>query len=125
MTIRKASEADFGSIKAIVAQFPDKLMQIHLPRAEEFFVAEENGAVVGCCAREVYSERLAEVRSLAVLPDHQGKGIATTLVSACIEEAKARNIYELLTITGANSLFEKQGFGTFNNEKYALIRILK
>lgn len=125
MTIRKASEADFAAIKALVARFPDKLMQIHLPKPEEFFVAEEGGTIVGCCALEVYSERLAEVRSLAVLPESQGKGVATALVAECLEEAKRRGVYEVLTISGANTLFEKQGFGTFNNEKYALIKILR
>lgn len=125
MIIRKATEADFPAIKAIIAQFPDTLMQMHLPRPDEFFTADENGTIIGCCALEIYSERLAEIRSLAVLREHQGKGIATALVEACVSEASEKNIYELLTITGANGLFEKQGFDTFKNEKYALIRILR
>lgn len=125
MTIRKATEADFPAIKEIVALFPDKLMQIHLPKPEEFFIAEESGTLLGCCALEVYSERLAEIRSLVVRTEHQGKGIATALVTECLEEAKRRGVYEVLAISGANTLFEKQGFSTFNNEKYALIKILK
>ncbi len=125
MTIRKATEADLPALEEIVALYPDKLMQSHLPRPDEFFVAEIGGGIVACCALEVYSERLAEVRSLAVRADHQGKGIATALVDACIKEARRRNIYEVLTITGASGLFEKHGFGTFHNEKYALIKILR
>lgn len=100
-------------------------MQIHLPRPDEFFVAEEDGTIVGCCALEVYSQRLAEVRSLAVLTDHQGRGIGSALVAKCLEEARALGIYEVLTITGATSLFEKHGFGAFNKEKYALIKMLE
>ncbi|MDB5237932.1 MAG: GCN5-related N-acetyltransferase [Candidatus Kaiserbacteria bacterium] len=122
--IRKATAADFPAIQSIIARFPDTLIQVHLPEPEEFFVAEEEGTVIACCALEVYSKRLAEVRSLAVLPEHQGKGIATALVARCLEEAKALNVYEVLTITGATSLFEKQGFGAFNKEKFALIQIL-
>ena len=124
MEIRKATSADFPAITGIIARFPDTLIQVHLPEPEEFFVAEENGIIVACCALEVYSQRLAEVRSLAVLPEHQGKSIATQLVAQCLEEAKTLNVYEVLTITGATSLFEKQGFGAFNKEKFALIKII-
>ncbi|MHB1086341.1 MAG: GNAT family N-acetyltransferase [Minisyncoccota bacterium] len=124
MEFRKATDADLRSIRDIIAQFPDTLMQEHLPRAEEFYLAEDSGKVVGCCALEVYSQRLAEVRSLAVLPDYRGQGIATTLVEKCLAEADALGVYEVLTITGATSLFEKQGFGAFNKEKFALFKIL-
>ena len=124
MVLRKATQDDFPAIQAIISLYPDTLMQVHLPHADEFFVAVQDGQIVGCCALEVYSQRLAEVRSLGVLPAHQGQGIATGLIQRCLEEAKARGIYEVLTITGATSLFEKHGFGTFNNEKYALVKIL-
>ncbi|MFA7309608.1 MAG: GNAT family N-acetyltransferase [Candidatus Paceibacterota bacterium] len=125
MIIRKATGDDFPAIEALIALFPDTLMQVHLPRPDEFFVAEEAGQVVGCCALEVYSQRLAEVRSLAVLPAHQGKGIATDLIGKCVDEARALDVYELLSITGATDLFEKQGFKTFKKEKFALIRLLE
>lgn len=125
MQIRKATQEDFPKIQELIRLFPDKLLQDHLPEPEEFSVAIEDGAIVGCCALEVYSKRLAEIRSLSVHPDHQGKGIATKLIDTCLQEAKDKNIYEVLTITGSSSLFEKQGFGTFNNEKYALLKILE
>jgi amino-acid N-acetyltransferase len=124
MTIRKATDADFPAIKGLIAQFPDRLIQIHLPEPEEFFVAEEDNRIIGCCALEEYSQRLAEVRSLAVLPEHQGRGIATALVAECLTEARHKQIYEVLTITGTPALFEKQGFGAFHEEKFALIKIL-
>ncbi len=125
MQLRKAGERDFSSIKEIIALFPDALMQQHLPRADEFYVAEESGRIIGCCALEVYSQRLAEVRSLAVLPEFQGKGIATQLVQKCLEEARVLQVHEVLTITGATALFEKHGFGAFNREKFALFKILE
>ena len=80
--------------------------------------------MVGCCALEIYSTRLAEIRSLAVAKDHQGMGIATSLIKECLQEAKKKKVYEVLGITGAVSLFEKNGFRTFNKEKYALLKIL-
>ena len=124
MHIRQANAEDFPSIKALIAQYPEVLVQDHLPDPEEFFVAEENGTIVGCCALEVYSQRLAEVRSLTVAKEHQGKGIGTALIAMCLNAAKERGVYEVLTITSALPLFEKHGFGTFKNEKYALIKVL-
>ena len=124
MNIRHATQADWQSILALINQYPEVLVQDHLPDAEEFFVAEEGGQIVGCCALEVYSKRLAEVRSLAVAQEHQGKGIGTALIEACLKKAAELGVYEVLTITSALPLFEKHGFGTFKNEKYALIKVL-
>ena len=124
MTIRKAEPADWPAILTLIRSFPEQLVQDHLPEPHEFFVAEEDGTIVGCCALEIYSQRLAEIRSLAVHADHQGKGIASALVDACVAWAQEKQVYEVLSITGTPAFFEKHGFGTFHNEKYALIKIL-
>lgn len=124
MQIRKATAEDFAAIRELIKQFPEKLLQEHLPEPGEFTIATEDARIVACCALEIYSKRLAEIRSLAVSTEFQGQGIATKLIEACVAEAKEKGIYEVLTITGSSSLFEKQGFGTFNNEKYALLKIL-
>lgn len=125
MVIRKASPKDMPAILELIGTYPDELMQDNLPPAEAFFVAIENGEVVGCCALEIYSKRLAEVRSLAVRKDFQRKGIAKQLIRACTALAKESAVYELFCITGNPDFFEKQGFGSFKKEKYALIKILK
>ena len=124
MEIRCAASEDFSAIRALIARFPEQLMQEHLPEPVEFFVAEEEGHIVGCCALEVYSQRLAEVRSLAVIEEYRGQGIASQLVAACLTEARKRGIYEVLTITGTPPLFEKQGFDAFNQVGYALLKVL-
>lgn len=124
MKIRKATKKDSVAIRSLINAFPDKLMQDHLPKISAFFVAQENGKMLGCCALDIYSKRIAEVRSLAVSPAAQGKGIATLLIEACVKEAKKKKIYELLTITGAEKLFARHGFGAFQNEKFALLKVL-
>ena len=124
MDIRKASSKDILTIRKLVRAYPQKLLQDHLPPAHSFFVAIEGGRVVGCCALEIYSKRLAEVRTLAVAKEFQGRGIATALIARCLEEARKKKVYEVLSITGAVSLFEKNGFSTFNKEKYALLKVL-
>lgn len=124
MDLRRASKKDQEAILALIREYPEVLVQDHLPEPEEFFVAEEDGAIVGCCALQIYSQRLAEVRSLAVAKRHQGKDIGTALIERCLQAAKEKGVYEVLTITSAVPLFERQGFGTFKNEKYALIKVL-
>ncbi|KKW09406.1 MAG: GCN5-related N-acetyltransferase [Candidatus Kaiserbacteria bacterium GW2011_GWA2_49_19] len=124
MEIRKASAGDMPAISKLISEYPDELMQDHLPPAEAFFVATENEEVVGCCALEIYSRRLAEVRSLAVRKDFQHKGIAKQLIQTCVTLAKENDVYELFCITGNPDFFQKRGFGSFKKEKYALIKIL-
>lgn len=75
-----------------------------------FLVAEDNGEVVGCGALEVYNKKLAEIRSLVVLPSHQRKGIARSLIKRMIEIAQKKEIYEILAITDRDSVFSSHGF---------------
>ena len=124
MTIRKAAAKDSASVRKLIREFPDKLLQHNLPPLNCFFIAIENKKIVACCALEIYSKRLAEIRSLSVSESYQGRGIATALITRCLEEAKKRKVYEVLSVTGAVSLFEKSGFSTFNKEKYALLKVL-
>lgn len=128
MNIRSATPSDLPTINALIAAYPEQLVQDYLPDVEDFFVAEDpstgSGQVIGCCALQIYSQRLAEIRSLAVAKEHQGKGVGSALIEQCLAKAEARGIYEVLSITGAVALFEKQGFGTFKNEKYALIKLI-
>ena len=125
MKIRKATTKDFPAIRKLIRAFPEKLLQHNLPPLKSFFIATDERLIIGCCALEIYSKRLAEIRSLSVAREYQGKGIATALIARCLTEARKRRVYEVISITGAVSLFEKNGFRMFNNEKYALLKILK
>jgi len=75
-----------------------------------FLVAEEDGAVIGCCSLEIYNRKLAEVRSLAVAQERQRKGVATALIDRCVREAARRGIMEVLAITDRQNLFKRHGF---------------
>lgn len=125
MTIRAAKESDWSAIRKLIRSFPKQLAQDNLPKPTDFFIAEEEGKIVGCCALEVYSKKIAEVRSLAIKKGFQGRGIATALVRRCVAKAKAKGVLEILAITGALEFFDKLGFRAFNKEKYALFKVLK
>lgn len=85
-----------------------------------FFVCEINGKVIGCCSLEIYSQKLAEIRSLVVSSEYRNKGIGSALVKKCLDEAKNKGIYQVISVTDKSDLFERFGFKTELNEKQAM-----
>jgi N-acetylglutamate synthase-like GNAT family acetyltransferase len=125
--IRKASPGESGRIEAFISPFVEdgKLLPRTLDELEDLigtlFVAEFEGAMVGCAALDVYSSKLAEIRSLAVSPDVQGMGVGKLLVNACVELAQEKNILEVMAITEAEAFFKACGFDfTLTGERKAL-----
>jgi len=75
-----------------------------------FKVYQQDQQVVGCCALQVIWADLAEIKSLAVDCEHQGKGIGTALVGAVVEDARALCLARVFTLTMEKDFFEKLNF---------------
>ncbi len=125
--IRPALDVDALELAAFIQPFVDsgKLLPRTLDELNEllpsFFVAEVEGRIVGCAALEVYSPKLAEIRSLAVSPTAQGLGIGRRLVAACIQRAQDLRVLEVMAVTSADDFFIACGFDyTLPGEKRAL-----
>lgn len=89
-----------------------------LPRG---FVAELEEQIVGFAALEVYSKKLAEVRSLAVSEVLRGKGVGKKLVESCVNLAHELNVLEVMAITANEDFFRSCGFDfTLPGQKKAL-----
>ena len=85
------------------------------------FVAEMEGQMVGFAALEIYSDKLAEIRSLAVAGTRQGYGIGRELVCRCVQRAREERILEVMAITSADGFFSNCGFEfTLPGERKAL-----
>lgn len=116
VTIRKATIHDCGPILQLVNELA--LQQILLPRSpasvieniRDFFVAEADGAFVGCGALHVVWTDLAEIRSIAVDPTIQKAGIGRRLIAVMVEEATALGIPKLFAFTYVQDFFEKVEF---------------
>lgn len=67
-------------------------------------------SIIGCCALQVSWMDLAEIRTLAVKQEYQGKGIGREMVRACIREAAQLNLKTLFTLTYVPDFFKKMGF---------------
>ena len=85
------------------------------------FVAELADRIVGFTALEIYSGKLAEIRSLAVSDECRGLGLGRRLVQACVALAHDKNVLEVMAITSAEDFFKQCGFDfTLPGEKKAL-----
>jgi N-acetylglutamate synthase-like GNAT family acetyltransferase len=127
LKIRRATPEDVNAIIALITPFVEegKLLPRTLDEFQELlptmFIAEMNGQVVGCAALEIYSRKLAEVRSLAVSQTVQGMGVGKLLVQACVDLARERNVLEVMAITSSDAFFMACGFDyTLPGEKRAL-----
>jgi len=108
------------SIRALLRLYPEQLAQQNLPRVSSFLVAAAGNRIIGCCALQIYSKRLAEVRSLAVAPAFQKRGVASRLVELCKQRGRTRGVKELFAVTSQTAFFEQAGFSTFRREKTAM-----
>src|SRR5215475_8431255 len=111
--IRSAAAADIPAIADLIKPYVDEgsLLERTYDEFEEllpnFFVAvDENGLILGCAALEIYSRKLAEVRSLAVSREAQGQGVGSKLVHACVERAREHNVLEVMAITALDAFFQ-------------------
>ena len=85
------------------------------------FVAVSEGRIVGFAALEIYSRKLAEVRSLAVSGDFRRRGLGQQMVDRCVDRARERGVLEVMAITSSEEFFRSCGFDfTLPGEKKAL-----
>lgn len=113
--IRPARMGDVREIHALLQHFARKGLLLgrsisslydHL---RDFVVYEEEG-VQGVCSLHICWENLAEIRSLAVAEECQGRGIGEALVRACLDEARLLEIGRVFTLTYQTPFFRKLKF---------------
>ncbi len=125
--VRPAEFKDLPELSSVVDHFvrENRLLPRTVSELKELlplgFVAVSDNAIVGFAALEIYSQKLAEIRSLAVLEHVQGRGIGRMLVDECIRLAKSRNVLEVMAVTSSEHFFVSCGFDfTLPGEKKAL-----
>ena len=125
--IRQAIRDDVAALAAFIETFvaEGRILPRTVDELTELisygFIAEKAGRIVGFAALEVYSPKLAEVRSLVVAAEMQGHGIGRKLLAACVEKSHSLNVLEVLAITSEEAFFRSCGFDfTLPGEKKAM-----
>lgn len=122
MQIRKARLADIPQVNRLVNGYAESGIMLRRPLAvlyeniRDLVVAEEEGNVLGTGGLHVMWQDLAEVRSLAVLPERKGDGIGRRLVEFMLEEARDLGIGRVFALTYQRPFFERQGFTVVSKE---------
>jgi amino-acid N-acetyltransferase len=114
--VRRARTADVPAIRALVDSYADdrrllsKATVTLYEDVQEFIVAVHEGVVVGCGALHVLWEDLAEVRTVAVTPAWQGRGVGSALLRDLIEHADGLGIRRVFCLTFETAFFARHGF---------------
>jgi amino-acid N-acetyltransferase len=86
----------------------DQLRDFHVYHVNEG--GNHSERIVGVCALHICWENLAEIRSLAIVEEYQGKGIGTLLVESCLAEAGRFGINKVFTLTYQPGFFKRLRF---------------
>lgn len=113
--IRRARTSDVPAIKRLVDTYAGKiLLEKNLvtlyESVQEFWVAEDQGTVVGCGALHVLWSDLGELRTVAVDPAMTGRGIGHAIVDRLIEVARELQLQRLFVLTFETEFFSRHGF---------------
>ena len=83
----------------------------------DMVVAEEDDTVVGVGALHIMWDRLAEVRMMAIAPEHTRQGIGAEIVRRLLAEGDALGIENVFTLTYKPDFFRKLGFIRISREE--------
>jgi amino-acid N-acetyltransferase len=116
VAIRPARTSDIKAIRKIIDTYSlqrrllSKETVMLYEDVQEFFVAEKDGAIIGCGALHVLWEDLGEVRTVAVNEEFRGQKIGHQILTAIIDRAQSLGLKRLFCLTFETGFFGKHGF---------------
>jgi len=122
MDVFKASVGDVEQIRALIDVYSrqNKMLSRSLSylydNIRDYFVVREGDTIIGCAGLHITWSDLAEIKSLAVEPKHQNKGVGKALLEAAFEEARSFGISRIFTLTLEPDFFLKHGFRVIPRE---------
>jgi amino-acid N-acetyltransferase len=126
LQIEKASMADIPGLLTLINAWASR--GVMLPRTEfemaenlrDFSVLRADGRLAGCAALHFYTPLTAEIRSLAIAEELQGRGGGKRLVEALEQEAQAFGLESVFAFTYIPEFFRKLEFVEIGRDELPL-----
>ncbi|QWW19924.1 amino-acid N-acetyltransferase [Schaalia sp. 19OD2882] len=118
VSIRPAKPADARAIADLVHPYALRRILVskelidYFEDIQEFLVAVEptTGRLIGCGALHVMWDDIAEVRTLAVTPDHLHSGLGHRLLTSLLARARQLELQRVFCLTFEVDFFARHGF---------------
>jgi amino-acid N-acetyltransferase len=124
--IASAKHDDLAAVQSFLIPFMDGHLLLRRTSIElelllkHSFKAIRGDRIIGFCALEIYSKKLAEIQCLAVEVESRRLGVGRELVSHCVQRARDEKVYELMAISSSEEMFRSCGFDySLPNQKRA------
>lgn len=123
--VRRARLSDLASIRDLIAVFAAQQLMLERTTSDlcdhlrDFLVVEDaSRSVCGCAAVRIYTETVAELRSLAVAEGLHGCGLGRLLVEGCVAEAQSWGLRSLICLTYQVEFFMRLGFVRVDRSRF-------
>jgi len=120
--LRRANIKDVPAIVKLINYYAQQSQMLGVSQIQvynvlrNFVVIERENKVAGVGALSIIWNDLAEIRSLAIVPEFQGKGLGRRIVEALIAEAQELELPKVFTLTYQPGFFEKLGFSVLDKK---------
>ena len=109
--------------EALVAGIAANFIERFDAKRERCWIAERDGAIVGCVFLVRKSASVAQLRLLLVEPEARGVGLGARLVDACARFARPAGYRKIMlwtndNLTAARNIYQKAGYRLVGKEKH-------
>ena len=114
--IRRAKLVDVPQMVKLINHYANQGQMLGRPLIElydsirNFVVAEIDGQILGCASLAIVWSDIGEIRSIAVHPEHRGRGIGRAMVEELLRDAADLQLPRVFCLTYKPEFFKKLGF---------------
>ncbi len=117
MNFVKPNSKTLPGLYELIKSFSDEKLMLPITleelchRAQGFrILLDDSGKVIASAHLDLFTPELAEIKSLAVAKEYQGKGLGKKLVEDCQQEAQEMGVKKIFVLTYQEEFFKKSGY---------------